>query len=179
MSKTWILIAALPLTASLACAEWPMQGVIVDNNVGLVIASEAHCVQSRGIPIGEVPDNQVRLACLKDRNVQQACNPDGSHARVEAFRQWSSQLMEFKDRCSAIGGSFAFSDSRFDEPKDASFCSLAQPEVQYSEFETPMCNFVSRCPSVAVTCIRTEDAIRNMPRTVSLPGIPRPISVAY
>ena len=54
---------------------------------------------------------------------------------------------------------------------------MAQPEVQYSEFETPMCNFVSRCPSVAVTCVKTEEFLHNSPHVVSLPGIPRPISI--
>jgi hypothetical protein len=180
MSKTtWILFATLPLIPALALAGTPAKAFTVDNTEGLMIGSEARCVQSRGIPIKEVPDNQVKFACLKDRTVQSACNPDGDHARVEAFRQWESQVMDFKDRCSTVGGVFAFADPRFKEPSDASFCTQAQPEVQYSEFETPMCNFVSRCPHVAVTCVRTEEAIQTAQRTVFLPGIPKPISIIY
>jgi hypothetical protein len=144
---------------------------------GLVIGSEARCMQSRGIPINEVPDNQVKWACLKDQNVQRACNPDGAHARFEAFRQWQAQLMEFQERCQAVGGVFAFADAGFQAPSDSSFCSLAEPVVSYSEFETPMCNFVSRCPRVAVTCATTEEVLRNVPQTVSLPGIPKPIAI--
>src|SRR5438045_1302513 len=77
----------------------------------------------------------------------------------------------------AVGGFFAFADTQFKEPSDHFFCSQAQPEVQYSEFETPMCNFVSRCPQVAVTCTRTEDALQHSARTVALPGIPKPIAI--
>lgn len=173
--SAWIFLAAFSLSVS----GTPTWAVRVDNAEGLLIGSEARCVNSRGIPIKEVPDNQVKLACLKDRNVQWACNPDGSHARVEAFRQWESQLMEFKERCASVGGSFAFSDPKFQEPRDASYCSQAQPEVQYSEFETPMCNFVSRCPRVAVTCMRPEDTLKNPGRPVMLPGIPKAVAVAY
>ncbi len=86
--------------------------------------------------------------------------------------------MDFKDRCASVGGVFAFADSKFAEPSDASFCSMAQPEVQYNDFETPMCNFVSRCPRIAVTCTKTEDVLETVHRTVSLPGIPKPIAIA-
>lgn len=179
LNRTFILLLFVHSLASGAWAGKFQVPVFVGNNEGLVIQSEARCVASRGIPIKEVPDNQVRLACLQDRNVQMACNPDGSHARVQAFRQWSAQLMEFKDRCNSIGGAFAFSDPAFREPSDASFCGLAQPEVQYSGFETPMCNFVSRCPGIAVTCTKAEDTLQAPPRQMVLPGIPKPIAVAY
>lgn len=176
MNMRSAILVALLLTTE-AYAGSPQQSVVVGGSEGLVIGSEARCVQSRGIPIQEVPDNKVKFACLRDQNVQRACNPDGAHARFQAFRQWQAQLMEFQERCQAVGGVFAFSDPRFQAPNDASFCSLAQPEVTYSEFETPMCNFVSRCPRVAVTCISTEEALQNVPRTVSLPGVPKPIAI--
>jgi len=173
----WILTAACAFNGSALGAGAPSASVVVDSSEGLVIGSEARCVQSRGIPIKEVPDNQVRLACLRDPIVQSACNVDGSHARVEAFRSWVGQVMDFKDRCSSVGGQFAFSDPKFQEPADASFCTLAQPEVQYSEWETPMCNFVSRCPRVAVTCTKMEEILHSTPRVVALPGIPKPIAL--
>ena len=165
-------------STALAWGAITPNSVVVDNSEGLVISAEAHCVQSRGIPIKEVPDNEVKVACLRDKNVQMACNPDGAHARSEAFRQWTAQVMEFRDRCASVGGQFAYADSQFQEPSDSSFCSIAQPEVQYSEFETPMCNFVSRCPSIAVTCTKTEEILHTTPRIVALPGIPKPISLA-
>jgi hypothetical protein len=177
MMRTPMIAMVLALAAPQAFAA-SSYGVVVGDSEGMVIGSEARCVQSRGIPIQEVPDNQVKWACLKDVNVQRACNPDGAHARFQAYRKWETQLMEFKERCSEVGGVFAFADPAFQEPSDASFCSLAQPEVQYNEFETPMCNFVSRCPHVAVTCLSTADAIRHdVPRTVSLPGVPLPIAI--
>jgi len=172
-------IVTLLLTSGLAWAGVSKNHPItVDDSQGLVIGSEARCVQSRGIPIKEVPDNEVKVACLSDKTVLMACNPDGAHARSEAFRQWTSQMMDFKDRCSSVGGAFAYADPKFQEPSDSSFCSQAQPEVQYTEFETPMCNFVSRCPRVAVTCTRTEDILHSTPRIVALPGIPKPVSLA-
>jgi hypothetical protein len=175
---TLIVLPLLMPTLSLGITT-PNQPVAVGGSEGLTVAAEAHCVASRGIPISEVPDNQVKVACLKDHTVQMACNPDGSHARVEAFRQWTAQMMDFKERCSSVGGSFAYADPNFKEPSDSSFCSLAQPEVQYSEFETPMCNFVSRCPGVAVICSRTEDTLQAPMRAVQLPGVPRAIALAY
>jgi hypothetical protein len=171
----YMALAALPL---LATWGWSQDAKEKDEPA-MVIAAEGRCVPTAGIAIPEVPDNQVKYACLRDRNVQNRCNPDGDHARIEAFRQWESQLMEFKDRCAAVGGQFAFSNPQFVEPTNAKFCGQAQPEVQYSEFETPLCNFVSRCPQVAVSCNHPEDAIQGLQRTVFLPGIPKPVSIAY
>ncbi len=150
-----------------------------DANVSLLISAESRCVQTSGIPIEEVADNQVKWACLQDATVQRTCNPDGSHARVNAFRDWTSQVMDFKERCTDVGGTFAYVDRNFKEPADSSFCGLAQPEVMYSEWETPLCNFVSRCPQVAVTCIRNEDVVQETLRTVQLPGIPNAIAIAH
>jgi hypothetical protein len=165
--------------ATLALASGGSWGSNRSDNATLIIASEGRCVPSAGIAIKEVPDNQVKYACLRDKAVQARCNPDGDHARIEAFRQWETQLMDFKDRCNSVGGVTVFANPRFTEPSDASFCGQAQPEVQYSEFETPLCNFVSRCPQVAVSCVHTEDALQNAQRNVFLPGIPKPISIAY
>ena len=178
LSTIWIVVAGLLLIVSFAMAK-ETPAILVGDAAGWVIGSEAHCVNSRGIPIKEAPDNQVKAACLRDQNVRWACNPDGSHARVEAFRDWSGQLMDFKDRCSSVGGVFGFADPTFQEPADSSFCGLAQPVVTYSEFETPMCNFVSRCPRIAVTCTKTEEAIAGSMRTVQLPGIPRPVAIPH
>jgi hypothetical protein len=145
----------------------------------LMIRSEARCINSRGIPIKEVPDSQVKVACLRDPQVQKFCNQDGQHARLQAFRDWERQLIEFKDRCASVGGVFSFGMPGFEEPSDESFCSLAQPEISYNSFETPLCNFVSRCPPVPVTCLRPEDALMPMGRRVMLPGVPQPIAISH
>jgi hypothetical protein len=145
----------------------------------LTIASEARCLESIGVPIPEVSDNQVKLACLRDKTVQAECNPDGQHARIQAFRQWHSDLMDFKDRCAEVGGVFGFADPNFKEPANESFCSAADVEVRYGTFEQPHCNFVSRCPPVVLSCARPEDIVQAAPRTVLLPGIPNPVSLQH
>lgn len=176
--KKLVPIAAALLTLSSSLLKAAPMGK-PDAQDFLIIGSESRCLQSSGVPIEEVPDNQVKLACLKDPTVQSTCNPDGSHARVNAFRSWTAQVMDFKERCTEVGGTFSFADPNFKEPADSSFCSLAQPEVMYSEWETPMCNFVSRCPQVAVSCIHNEEAIQGTLRTVLLPGVPNAINIAH
>jgi hypothetical protein len=151
----------------------------IEDSPSLTIVSEARCVEnSIGIPINENREDRIRVACLKDKTVQFRCNPDGAHARIQAFRQWSEQLAEFKDRCSAIGGMFAFSDPSFKEPTHNSFCSTPEIQVGYDSFEDAHCNFISRCPAVQVTCVRTPEAAEAAQRKVALPGIPAPIDIS-
>src|SRR5437762_7176181 len=107
MNKTTlILLAGLPLLAIQAFAR----STDTPEDPILVIAAEGRCVPTAGIPIKEVPDNQVKYACLRDRGVTSRCNMDGYHASIEAFRQWESQLMEFKVRCASVTGTFAFAN---------------------------------------------------------------------
>lgn len=172
---SWILFAASPFLAGIGLADGPSAAA----PPALTIAAEARCVDSAGIPIQEVPDNQVKLACLRDKTVQSQCNPDGHHARIQAFRSWTYQLADFRERCASVGGVFSFADPGFQEPSNETFCSAAQPEVRYNPFETPLCNFVSQCPNVAVTCSQPEDlALQTAKRNVSLPGIPNPIHIS-
>jgi hypothetical protein len=171
-SKGFIVVLVVFIAAAIVWGE-PMAAP------QLSISAEARCVDTIGIPIAETRDNQVKVACLRDKGVQMQCNPDGRHARIQAFRDWSQQLMDFKERCAAVEGVFSFADPNFREPADDSFCSSAQVEVRYGAFEEPHCNFVSRCPAIALSCIRPEEVMQTVQRTVALPGVPTPVALQY
>jgi hypothetical protein len=144
------------------------------------IESQAFCVDSPGIAIPDVDDANVRLACLQDPKVQSACNFDGQHARLKAFQRWQSALMAYQQQCEQRNGHFSFADPVFQEPSDESFCHAAEPIVEYGMFENPICNFVSRCPTVAVVCrVHEELPSMNVTKTVSLPGVPMPVFLSY
>jgi len=176
--RVWIMLTML--------SALPISGLATDNPLApdlsgdetKIIESEARCVESEGIPIGDVLDSQTRYACLQNRTVQRECGMDGRQARLQAFRQWESSLMTFQAQCEREGGSFAFVAADFTEPKDESFCTLAEPEVHFGAFENPLCNFVSRCPPVPVICRFGDE---NQPSTngkmAMVPGVPVPISV--
>jgi hypothetical protein len=176
----WLLLSASLLVSTSLWASTPKLNATRANDEIAVIESDADCVQDKGIPISEVPDDQVKLACLMDTNVRYNCNQDGQHARMEAFRQWESQLMAFQANCTQNGGTFTFAMDSFKEPANESFCTPAEPEISYNSFEKPLCNFSSHCPQVQVVCRHQEEADSlNAQHTVLLPGIPKPVAITY
>jgi hypothetical protein len=178
MRKSPVIVGLL-LTTGIGWAAESRPAVQAMDPAGIAIEAQARCVPTAGIPIPEVADNEVKVACLKDYGVRAECNPDGNRARLQAWRSWVSQMTDFKERCASVGGVFAYADPSFREPTDAAFCSVPQPEVNYDAFETPLCNFVSQCPKVVVSCLDPDDALPRAPRTVQLPGVPQPVSVLH
>lgn len=172
------LLGCMAALSILAFALSRASGSTFPADESAVVISEARCVDSAGIAIAEVPDNQAKLACLQTPEVQRQCNPDGRQARLEAFRRWEGLLMNFQTQCEQEGGRFGFAEAGFKEPADETFCSIAEPEVQYGNLENPLCNFVSRCPAVAVICHFEEDITPPIAqRMVSLPGVPIPVAL--
>jgi len=117
-----------------------------------VINTETRCFPSKGIDIGYMGDEGVKVACLRDKRVQSTCGPDGRLTRLQAYREWLAQVQQFQNVCTSKGGSFSYQDPTFVEPHDESFCLQAQVEVGSSMFEDPLCNVRSMCPAVTVVC---------------------------
>jgi hypothetical protein len=178
--ESWILVAILcEFPASAIAAGIPF-ATSLPADESQVVESEAWCVESSGIPIGDVLDSQARYACLRSPTVQRECGMDGQQARLQAFRQWEGALMKFQAQCEREGGAFAFITPDFAEPKDESFCTLAEPEVHFGPFENPLCNFVSRCPPVPVICrFEEENQPSSGAKTAMLPGIPVPVRMVH
>jgi hypothetical protein len=142
---SWIVLAAVaaPLSAQ-ANPCVPQQTE--------VIHADAHCVDGGGINIGFNGEEGIKVACLRDRQVQGICGADGSLTRLRAYNAWYKKLKQFEADCLTSGGTFAYQDPTFREPENESFCLQAQPEVGTGMFEEPLCNFRSVCPAVTVTC---------------------------
>ena len=109
-------------------------------------------MDSGGIDIGYYSEDGIKVACMKDKEVQGMCGPDGSLTRLHAYAAWMTKLKQFQDSCSDSGGNFAYQDAAFQEPQDESFCLQAQPEVGANMFEDSLCNYRSVCPAVTVVC---------------------------
>ena len=174
----WLLLGLISLLAGSVWAAVNQQGEPQNDEIA-VIESEAHCVDSAGIPINSVPDNEVKVACLQDAKVRMTCDLDGQRARLQAFRQWETALVTFQEQCQQSGGAFSFASSSFREPADETYCTTAEPEVHYSALESPICNFVSHCPRVQVYCRRQEEPSNQATHTVLLPGIPKAVPLSY
>jgi hypothetical protein len=154
MKKSILILAAGFLTTSLWSADLcvPEQTSVID--------AEVHCIKDGGISIAkDSEEDGITVSCMEDSKVKQLCGPDGRITRLRAYTEWFGKLKQFEDQCAADGGTFAYQDPTFSEPKNESFCLQAVPEVNASMFEEPLCNYRSICPAVAVVCERSCDHI--------------------
>ena len=97
-------------------------------------------------------DIQFWLACATDAQVKHICGDDGGLARTHAYSKWINALNRFQDSCRQNGGTFAYSDPDFADPVDESFCSPPRLLAKSSYLEDTLCNYISVCPGVKVSC---------------------------
>lgn len=142
-----ILAGSLPVV--FAAFSWGSQ---CQQDQSSVISAENRCVNSGGIDIGYYSDDGMKVACMKNKEVEGQCGPDGSLTRLHAYAAWMTKLKQFQDSCADSGGTFAYEDPTFQEPQDESYCLQAQPEVGANMFEDSLCNYRSVCPAVTVVC---------------------------
>jgi len=151
-----ILTGGLPI--ALAACSWGKDYVSLPSSGACrpeqssVISAEDRCMDSGGIDIGYFSGDGLKVACMKNKQVQGTCGPDGSLTRLHAYAAWMTKLKQFQDSCSDKGGSFAYENSAFQEPQDESYCLQAEPEVGANMFEDSLCNYHSVCPPVTVVC---------------------------
>lgn len=137
------LLGALP--------GWGAAPALCQSQRSSIITAEDRCSKS-GIDIHYSGEDGQTVACLKAKEVQANCGPDGLLTRQQAYRLWYGKLQEFQSTCMTQGGHFIFQDSDFVEPQNESFCMPAEPEIGTSMLEDTLCNFHSVCPAVTVLC---------------------------
>lgn len=144
------------------------------------ITATGQCQDADSLEVADIDDGQVRFACLQNKGVQRTCDLDGRTARLNAFRQWMANLDTYQRQCDQRHGTFAFQSADFQEPKDETFCSSPFINITYGRFENPICNFVSRCPSVAVSCTvgnESDNGFHIPTQAIMMPGVPVAIPV--